>query len=69
MRVCVCVVRCAWQLPGEFTRFDFPKGVPAPFNMLWAIARRARACGSERARAAVPEADHAFCERAATRRC
>ena len=28
---------CA-QLPGEFTRFDFPKGVPAPFNMLWAIA-------------------------------
>ena len=26
------------QLPGEFTRFNFPKGVPAPFNMLWAIA-------------------------------
>ena len=26
------------QLPGEFTRFDFPPGVPAPFNMLWAIA-------------------------------
>jgi len=26
------------QLPGEFTRFNFPKGVPAPFNMLWVIA-------------------------------
>jgi 15-cis-phytoene desaturase len=26
------------QLPGEFTRFDFPKGIPAPFNFLWAIA-------------------------------
>ena len=25
------------QLPGEFTRFDFPKDVPAPFNFLWAI--------------------------------
>jgi len=24
--------------PGEFTRFDFPKNVPAPFNFLWAIA-------------------------------
>jgi len=24
--------------PGEFTRFDFPKAVPAPFNFLWAIA-------------------------------
>ena len=31
-------MRCFAQLPGEFTRFDFPKGVPAPFNMLWAIA-------------------------------
>lgn len=25
------------QLPGEFTRFDFPPNVPAPFNFLWAI--------------------------------
>ena len=25
------------QLPGEFTRFDFPPGVPAPFNFLWSI--------------------------------
>ena len=32
-----CRALCV-QLPGEFTRFDFPKGVPAPFNMLWAIA-------------------------------
>lgn len=26
------------QLPGEFTRFNFPANVPAPFNFLWAIA-------------------------------
>nr|AUE44557.1 phytoene desaturase [Cryptomonas curvata] len=25
------------ELPGEFTTFDFPPGVPAPFNFLWAI--------------------------------
>jgi len=25
------------EFPGEFTRFDFPKGVPAPFNFAWAI--------------------------------
>jgi 15-cis-phytoene desaturase len=21
--------------PGEFTKFYFPKGLPAPFNMAW----------------------------------
>ena len=43
---------CAFaaQLPGEFTRFDFPPGVPAPFNMLWAIATCVCAQGSARAR-------------------
>ena len=25
------------DLPGEFTSFDFPSGVPAPFNMAAAI--------------------------------
>lgn len=44
-RACAALARFppVAQLPGEFTRFDFPPGVPAPFNMLWAIARRAAA--------------------------
>lgn len=25
------------EIPGKFTSFDFPPGVPAPFNMAWAI--------------------------------
>ena len=27
------------ELPGEFTTFDFPEGIPAPFNMAAAILR------------------------------
>lgn len=27
------------ELPGEFTTFDFPPGIPAPFNMAAAILR------------------------------
>jgi 15-cis-phytoene desaturase len=27
------------ELPGEFTTFDFPEGIPAPFNMATAILR------------------------------
>ena len=35
------MIHCLWdnpnQFPGEFTTFDFPPGVPAPFNMAFAI--------------------------------